>query len=126
VGREVEHPVADDDGREKNARGEASLSDHPVREREEDPPDGERRETVRVRVMDEVERVDCGRAGPDLHAFDSGQDEDRPDQIGPLCREEERAERDLRPRPLRGESDGIVSDEHGAKFYRADSPPGGP
>jgi hypothetical protein len=60
----------------------------------------------------EVERVRRHESGHDPHVLDAGQQQDRPQLVEELRREDRRAEGGARARPLGGERDAVVAEEH--------------
>ena len=60
----------------------------------------------------EVERIRRGDPRDDADLLDPNEDEDAPEHVEQLDRDEQRSQRDARVAALRGEAHAIVADEH--------------
>ena len=108
---EIEHPVAHDE-RGDHQRARTIPPDEVVRHAEQGGPDRAHQQAMRDRIVNEPERRERGVAGGDLDALEARKVEERPQAVDELRREEQRAERNGRHRPLGGERDRVVADQH--------------
>src|SRR6266850_2630109 len=115
MGDPVEHPVAHDQ-RENPRQHPAIADDAGTHGSEDDAPDTEEQQRMRIRVGDEIERRERGRARIDSHLLDAERHQKGPEQIGELRRGEQDRQREPGSDALGGEAESKVAYEHPRTF----------
>src|SRR3989337_3516454 len=84
--------------------------DAPVKGADEQCPSQQCGQAVRDRVVDEIQGA--GDAWSDADVLDTDQQENRPEQVGKLRGEQQRAQRRFRGRLLRPQSNPVMAEAH--------------
>ncbi len=103
--------MAGDEGSD-DERASSIAAAQEVDAAQQDAPADEREQAVRYRIVREDQRVECARAGADLHTLDAREQEDRPEEVGELRGGHQPAGRRAWSAAFRRERNGVVAQEH--------------
>lgn len=111
---EIEYPVTRDERANQKRLG-PMVFPRVVKTTEQQSPDDAHEEAMTPGVVHEIKRCEHSATGNDGDAFDTHQNENRPEEIRPLSRYNQRAEGDRGGQPSGTEREGEMTEDHTVK-----------